>query len=104
MKNRIAKAEVLLEALPYMWRFFGKTIVIKYGGHAMFNDEFKNSFAQDVVLLKYVGMNLIIVYGGGLQIDEMLDRFGIRLRFVRGMRVMDEETMRVAEMVLVGNI
>ena len=104
MKDRIAKAEVLLEALPYMRRFFGKTIVIKYGGHAMSNDELKSSFAQDVVLLKYVGMNPIIVHGGGPQIDEMLDRLGIRSRFVRGMRVTDEETMRVAEMVLVGNI
>ena len=104
MKDRIAKAEVLLEALPYIRRFYGKTIVIKYGGHAMSNDELKSSFAQDVVLLKYVGMNPIIVHGGGPQIDEMLDRLGIRSRFVRGMRVTDEETMRIAEMVLVGSI
>jgi len=104
MKDRIAKAEVLLEALPYIRRFYGKTIVIKYGGHAMSNDELKSSFAQDVVLLKYVGMNPIIVHGGGPQIDEMLDRLGMRSRFVRGMRVTDEETMRIAEMVLVGSI
>ncbi len=104
MKDRIAKAEVLLEALPYMRRFYGKTIVIKYGGHAMSNDELKNSFAQDVVLLKYVGMNPLIVHGGGPQIDEMLDRLGIRSRFVRGMRVTDEKTMEIAEMVLVGSI
>ncbi len=104
MKDRIAKAEVLLEALPYIRRFYGKTIVIKYGGHAMSNDELKQSFAQDVVLLKYVGMNPIVVHGGGPQIDEMLERLGIQSRFVRGMRVTDEETMRVAEMVLVGSI
>jgi acetylglutamate kinase len=104
MKDRIRKAEVLLEALPYLRRFFGKTIVIKYGGHAMTNDDLKESFAQDVVLLKYVGMNPIIVHGGGPQIDEMLDKLGIRSRFVRGMRVTDQTTMQIAEMVLVGSI
>jgi acetylglutamate kinase len=104
MKDPIKKAEVLLEALPYMQRFFGKTIVIKYGGHAMANDELKQSFAQDVVLLKYVGMNPVIVHGGGPQIDEMLDRLGIRSRFVRGMRVTDAPTMEIAEMVLGGRI
>jgi acetylglutamate kinase len=104
MKDPIQKADVLLEALPYLRRFFGKTIVIKYGGHAMSNDELKQSFAQDVVLLKYVGMNPVIVHGGGPQIDEMLDRLGIRSRFVRGMRVTDRATMEIAEMVLVGNI
>jgi len=104
MKDRIHKAEVLLEALPYLRRFFGKTIVIKYGGHAMANDELKQSFAQDVVLLKYVGMNPVIVHGGGPQIDEMLDKLGIRSRFIRGMRVTDSATMEIAEMVLVGSI
>jgi acetylglutamate kinase len=104
MKDPIRKAEVLLEALPYMRRFFGKTIVIKYGGHAMTNDDLKESFAQDVVLLKYVGMNPVIVHGGGPQIDEMLDKLGIRSRFVRGMRVTDKATMDIAEMVLVGSI
>jgi acetylglutamate kinase len=104
MKDRIAKAEVLLEALPYLRAFFGKTIVIKYGGHAMSNDELKESFAQDVTLLKYVGMNPVIVHGGGPQIDDMLDRLGIRSRFVRGMRVTDAPTMDVVEMVLVGKI
>jgi acetylglutamate kinase len=104
IKNRIEKAEILLEALPYLRRFFGKTIVFKYGGHAMANDELKESFAQDVVLLKYVGMNPVIVHGGGPQIDEMLDRLGIRSRFVRGMRVTDAPTMDVVEMVLVGKI
>jgi acetylglutamate kinase len=104
MKEPIHKADVLLEALPYLRRFFGKTIVIKYGGHAMSNDELKESFAQDVVLLKYVGMNPVIVHGGGPQIDEMLDKLGIRSRFVRGMRVTDQATMEIAEMVLVGSI
>jgi acetylglutamate kinase len=104
MKSRIDKAETLLEALPYLRRFAGKTIVIKYGGHAMANDELKDAFAQDVVLLRYVGMNPVIVHGGGPQIDEMLDRLGIRSRFVRGMRVTDAPTMDVVEMVLVGKI
>lgn len=104
MKDPIQKAEVLLEALPYMRRFSGKTIVIKYGGHAMANDELKRSFAQDVVLLRYVGVNPVIVHGGGPQIDEMLDRLGIRSRFVRGMRVTDAPTMEIAEMVLGGRI
>ncbi|MCC6766188.1 MAG: acetylglutamate kinase [Deltaproteobacteria bacterium] len=103
MRDNIAKAEVLLEALPYLRRFFGKTIVIKYGGHAMANDELKESFAQDVVLLKYVGMNPVIVHGGGPQINSMLETMGVESRFVRGMRVTDEQTMKVVEMVLVGS-
>ncbi len=103
MKDRIEKAEILLEALPYLRRFFGKTIVIKYGGHAMANDELKESFAQDVVLLKYVGMNPVIVHGGGPQINSMLETMGVESTFVRGMRVTDERTMRVVEMVLVGS-
>ncbi len=104
MKDRIQKAEILLESLPYLRRFFGKTMVIKYGGHAMANDELKESFAQDIVLLKYVGMNPVIVHGGGPQIDDMLQRLGIESRFVRGMRVTDSATMDVVEMVLVGKI
>ena len=104
MKSRIAKAEILLESLPYLQQFYGKTIVIKYGGHAMTNDTLKESFAQDVVLLKFVGMNPVIVHGGGPQIDRMLERLGIESRFVRGMRVTDSATMDVVEMVLVGSI
>src|ERR1700752_463367 len=104
MQDRIKKAEILLEALPYLRRFFGKTIVIKYGGHAMANDELKESFAQDVVLLKFVGMDPVIVHGGGPQIDKMLDRLGVASRFVRGMRVTDSSTMDIVEMVLVGKI
>src|SRR5262245_26969724 len=104
MKDPIQKAEFLLEALPYFQRSSGKTVVIKYGGHAMANDELKQSFAQDVVLLKFVGMNPVIVHGGGPQIDDMLDRLGIRSRFVRGMRVTDAPTMEIVEMVLGGRI
>lgn len=104
MQNLIEKAEILLEALPYIRQFFGKTIVIKYGGHAMSNDELKASFAQDVVLLKFVGLNPVIVHGGGPQIDDMLKRLGVPSRFVRGMRVTDAATMQVVEMVLVGQI
>jgi acetylglutamate kinase len=104
MKDRIEKAEILLEALPYLRRFFGKTIVIKYGGHAMATNELKESFARDVVLLKFVGMNPVIVHGGGPQIDQMLERLDIPSRFVRGMRVTDAPTMNVVEMVLVGKI
>ena len=104
MKDRIEKAEILLEALPYLRRFFGKTIVIKYGGHAMANDELKESFAQDVVLLKYVGMNPVIVHGGGPQINSMLESMGVESKFVRGMRVTDARTMDIVEMVLVGSI
>ena len=98
----VEKAEVLIEALPYITKFRGATFVIKYGGHAMSNDELKESFAQDVVLLKFVGMNPVIVHGGGPQIDEMLRKLGIESRFVRGMRVTDPATMEVVEMVLVG--
>ncbi len=96
----IEKAEVLLEALPYIRRFSGKTLVIKYGGHAMEEGELKESFAQDVVLLKFVGMKPVVVHGGGPQIGEMLERLGLPSRFVRGMRVTDAATMEVVEMVL----
>jgi acetylglutamate kinase len=98
----IGKAEILLDALPYIKAFFGKTIVIKYGGHAMIDEALKSSFAQDIVLLKFVGMNPVIVHGGGPQIGQMLKQLGIESRFVRGMRVTDQQTMDVVEMVLVG--
>ena len=96
------KAEILAEALPYIRRFHGKTIVIKYGGNAMTDDKLKVSFAHDVVLLKLVGMNPVVVHGGGPQIDEVLQRVGKRGEFVQGMRVTDAETMDVVEMVLGG--
>ena len=102
VEDLIAKAEVLLDALPYIKRFAGKTLVIKYGGHAMVDEALKSSFAQDIVLLKFVGMNPVVVHGGGPQIGEMLQQLGLPSRFVRGMRVTDSATMDVVEMVLVG--
>jgi len=96
------KARILAEALPYIQRFHGKTIVIKYGGNAMTEENLKHSFAQDVVLLKLVGMNPVIVHGGGPQIDDMLKRVGKKGEFIEGMRVTDTETMDVVEMVLGG--
>jgi acetylglutamate kinase len=102
--NPIEKAELLLEALPYIRRFAGKVLVIKYGGHAMESDELKDAFAQDVALLKYVGMNPVIVHGGGPQIDAAVRQAGIEPRFVRGMRVTDTATMEIVEQVLTGRI
>ena len=102
VQDLIRKAEVLLDALPYIKRFAGKTLVIKYGGHAMVDEELKSSFAQDIVLLKFVGMNPVVVHGGGPQIADMLKQLNIPSRFVRGMRVTDPATMAVVEMVLVG--
>lgn len=104
MEKFIGKAEVLMEALPYIQRFYGKTFVVKYGGNAMIDEELKTSFAQDVVLLKYVGINPVVVHGGGPQINEMLKKMGTPAQFVRGMRVTDQETMDIVEMVLVGKI
>lgn len=104
MQNFIGKAEILMEALPYIRRFYGKTFVVKYGGNAMTDDELKTSFAQDVVLLKYVGINPVVVHGGGPQINEMLKKLGTPTQFVRGMRVTDQQTMDIVEMVLVGKI
>jgi acetylglutamate kinase len=104
MESLIGKAEVLMEALPYIRRFYGKTFVIKYGGSAMMDAELKASFAQDIVLLKYVGINPVVVHGGGPQIDEVLDKMGITSRFVRGMRITDQETLDIVEMVLVGKV
>lgn len=100
MDALIQKADILLEALPYIQRFSGKTLVIKYGGHAMEDEELKQRFAQDIVLLKFVGMNPVVVHGGGPQIGDLLKRLGIQSRFVRGMRVTDAATMDVVEMVL----
>lgn len=95
-------ARVLTEALPYIQRFHGKTIVIKYGGNAMVDDDLKRAFARDVVLLKLVGINPVIVHGGGPQISELLERIGKKSEFIDGMRVTDQETMDVVEMVLGG--
>jgi acetylglutamate kinase len=104
MEKFIGKAEILLEALPYIQRFYGKTFVVKYGGNAMVDEELKTGFAQDVVLLKYVGINPVVVHGGGPQIDQVLEKMGIASRFVRGMRVTDQQTIDIIEMVLVGKV
>ena len=96
----IERAEVLAEALPYIRRFRGKTFVIKYGGHAMGSEELRDAFAQDIVLLEHVGINPVVVHGGGPQITEMIGRLGLESHFVRGMRVTDAPTMEAAEMVL----
>ncbi|MFN3884451.1 MAG: acetylglutamate kinase [Rhodocyclaceae bacterium] len=98
------KAKILGEALPYIKRFFDKTIVIKYGGNAMTDPKLKDCFARDVVLLKLVGMNPVVVHGGGPQIEELLKRVGKKGEFVQGMRVTDEETMDIVEMVLGGQV
>jgi acetylglutamate kinase len=95
-------AHVLTEALPYIQRFKGKTIVVKYGGNAMIDEQLKNSFARDIVLLKLVGINPVVVHGGGPQIGDLLKRLGKTSEFVQGMRVTDSETMDVVEMVLGG--
>jgi acetylglutamate kinase len=100
----LAKAETLTEALPYIQRYAGATFVVKYGGHAMGDPELARDFAEDVVLLKAVGINPIVVHGGGPQIGAMLKTMGVESRFVDGLRVTDAETMRVAEMVLCGAI
>jgi acetylglutamate kinase len=100
----IAKAKVLIEALPYMQEFRNKTVVIKYGGHAMVDENLQRQFALDVILLKQIGINPVIVHGGGPQINQLLDRLGITPSYVQGMRVTDGETMDVVEMVLVGRV
>src|SRR5687768_15093493 len=98
------KARILGEALPYIQRFHGKTIVVKFGGNAMIDEELKSSFARDVVLLKLVGMNPVVVHGGGPQIEQLLARLGKKGEFVQGMRVTDAETMDIVEMVLGGTV
>ena len=98
------KAKILAEALPYIRRFHGKTIVIKYGGNAMMDDKLKASFAHDIVLLKLVGINPVVVHGGGPQIDDLLSKLGKKGEFVQGMRVTDAETMDIVEMVLGGQV
>ena len=104
MERLIEKAGVLVEALPYIRAFYDKTIVIKYGGAAMLDEQLKASFATDVTLLRYIGLRPVIVHGGGPQIGEMLARIGKNSDFVDGMRVTDDETMEVVEMVLGGRV
>jgi len=102
MGSIIKKAEILIEALPYIQRLNGKTVVIKYGGNAMINDELKNSVMEDITLLKYIGVNPVVVHGGGPEINKALDKFDIKSEFINGLRVTDSQTMEVAQMVLVG--
>ena len=104
MQQFIDKIKTLMESFPYIRDFYGKTIVIKYGGHAMKDDALCKSFAADVTLMKLVGINPVIVHGGGPQINRLLERFGKKSEFAGGMRVTDEETMQVVEMVLVGKV
>ncbi len=100
----LAKAETLVEALPYLQRYAGQTFVVKYGGHAMGDPELARDFAEDVVLLRAVGINPVVVHGGGPQIGNMLTKLGVELRFVDGLRVTDKATAEIAEMVLSGSI
>ena len=102
MEKVIEKANILIEALPYIQKFNGKTMVVKYGGNAMINDALKEHVMEDITLLKYIGINPVVVHGGGPDISSVLNSFGIESRFINGLRVTDEETMRVAQMVLIG--
>ncbi len=104
MRDIVEKAAILVESLPYLKKFSGKTFVIKYGGHAMENEELQYSFAQDVSLLKFIGINPVIVHGGGPQIGELLKKLGGKSEFVGGMRVTDSATMEAVEMTLAGKI
>ncbi|NLK00779.1 MAG: acetylglutamate kinase [Clostridia bacterium] len=98
------KANILIEALPYIKEFYGRTVVVKYGGHAMRSPELKQAVMQDITLMKFVGMNPVVVHGGGPEINTMLDRLEIETSFVQGLRVTDKETMDIVEMVLVGKV
>ncbi len=102
IKPIIDKAKILIEALPYIQKFYGKTVVVKYGGNAMINEELKNKVMEDITLLKYIGINPIVVHGGGPDISSALKTFGVESEFVNGLRVTDEQTMNVARMVLIG--
>ena len=102
MQSAAQRTQTLIEALPYIQRFKDKTIVIKYGGNAMVDDALKQGFTRDVVLMKLVGMNPVIVHGGGPQIGQLLERVGKESKFIEGMRVTDSETMDIVEMVLGG--
>ena len=100
----IEKADVLLELLPYIRRFYGKFVVIKYGGHAMVDERLKEMFAMDLIMMKYIGINPVVVHGGGPQIGSTLKKLGKDSEFIQGMRVTDQETMDIVEMVLVGKV
>ena len=102
METIIKKAEILVEALPYIQKLAGKTVVIKYGGNAMINEDLKTSVMEDITLLKYIGMNPVVVHGGGPEINMALEKFNIKSQFINCLRVTDSSTMEVAQMVLVG--
>jgi acetylglutamate kinase len=104
MKQLIEKANILIEALPYIKEFSGKTVVIKYGGAAMVNNDLKEAMMQDIVLMKYVGMNPVVVHGGGPEISAFMNRLGLQPKFINGQRYTDEQTVEIAEMVLTGKI
>lgn len=104
VEESMARADILLEALPYIRRFFNKTMVIKYGGHAMDDEDLKSIFARDIVMMKYIGLNPVIIHGGGPQIGSLLKKLGKDSKFHKGMRVTDRETMEIVEMVLAGKI
>lgn len=104
MFSALEKTKILIEALPYIEKFSGKTVVIKYGGNAMINEELKKAVMQDVVLMKYVGIQPVIVHGGGPEITSMLNRLDIKSEFIKGLRVTDQATMEIVEMVLVGKV
>ena len=104
MIDQNERAKILIEALPYIQRFNGSTMVIKYGGHAMVNEKLKQKFALDIILMKYVGINPIVVHGGGPQIGDFLNRLSIKSEFIGGMRVTNKEAMDIIEMVLVGKV
>ena len=102
METLIKKAEILIEALPYIQKFSGKTVVVKYGGNAMINEDLKNSVIEDIILLKFIGLNPIVVHGGGPDISKALNEKGVKSQFINGLRVTDEETVKVAQEVLIG--
>ncbi|MBQ7572675.1 MAG: acetylglutamate kinase [Clostridia bacterium] len=102
MEQLIKKAGILIEALPYIQKFSGKTVVVKYGGNAMVNDELKNSVMEDITLLKFIGLNPIVVHGGGPDISKALNDLGVKSEFINGLRVTDKKTMSVAQQVLIG--
>ena len=104
MQEGIEKAKILSESLPYIRKFYNKTVVIKYGGHAMVDENLKKNFALDIILMKYIGINPVIVHGGGPQINKVLEKMNIKPSYIDGMRVTDTETMDVVEMVLVGKV
>ena len=102
MEALIKKAQILIDALPYMQKFSGKTVVVKYGGNAMINEDLKNSVIEDIILLKFIGLNPVVVHGGGPDISKALSEKGVQSKFINGLRVTDEDTVKVAQEVLIG--